>query len=202
MNKHKFTNSIYFLIVYAALTACSNHASGNNNTGIHSEATTVSMSDSMPEQKSELIKIYTQAIAEFIKAVYKKDKTSFDTLYFGKHAYGQPDDFPDIDLPETIENTHVRLVTPEVGQKKQQESKSLVYINMMGWLDDEKADFMLVVFSNGAQHQYDYFINYTYNTSRKEYVMENIEFEDYLHYNGQKPNRISIYKDGKYIFDK
>ena len=153
-------------------------------------------------QKGELTKIYSQAIAEFIKAEYKKDKTKFDTLFFGKHIYGQPDDFPDIELPKIIENTNVKLITPESGFKKQQECKSLVFINMMGWVDKVKAEFILVIFKNGGKHQYDYTINFNYNSSRKEFVLDKIEFEDYLHSKEAKPKRITIYTDNKYVGDK
>jgi hypothetical protein len=66
-------------------------------------------------QQVELAKIYTQTIVELIKAAYQRAKTTFDTLYFGTHRYGQPDDFPDIVLPSIIEHTQIRLVTPEVG---------------------------------------------------------------------------------------
>lgn len=158
--------------------------------------------DSLTVHKDELTKVYTQAISEFIKVVYRKHKTIFDTLYFGKHIYGQPDDFPDIELPTTIENIQIRLVTPEIGQKIQAERKSLVYINMMGWVDKEKAEFVLVVFTNGGEHQYDYFINFNYNTSINKFELEKIEFENYLHLDEQKPKRITYYKDGKYVEDK
>ncbi len=43
--------------------------------------------------------LYSQAIGEYIRAVSKEYKLSFNTLFFGKHVYGQPDDFPDIELP-------------------------------------------------------------------------------------------------------
>ena len=68
----------------------------------------------------------------------------------------------------------------------------------MGWVDKEEAAFMFVVFTNGAEHQYDYFINFTYNNSTNKYELDKIAFENYLHSNGQKPTRITIYKDGKY----
>ena len=161
-----------------------------------------SATDGLTGKNAELTKIYTQAIAEFIKAAYKNDKTTFDTLFFGKHVYGQDDDFPDIELTETIEKTQIILISPEVGLKKQQERKSLVYVNMMGWISNEQADFMFVVFSNGAEHQYDYFINFTYNTTLKVFQLEKIEFENYINSNGQKPKRMSIYKDGKYLGGK
>jgi hypothetical protein len=196
------------LTICIGLTACSDHNGDKtqvNNIIVDSSSTQQKNSvtiNSLNLKEGELTKIYTQAIAEFIKASYKKDKTTFDSLYFGKHIYGQPDDFPDIKLPETIEKTQIRLVAPEDGQKKQRERKSLVYVNMMGWVDKEKADFILVVFTNGGEHQYDYFVDFNYNTSSYKFELDKIEFENYLHSNGQKPKRITIYKDGKYVVDK
>lgn len=210
MKRHKYIMTVLAWTVCFFLSACSNHAADTSHTdkiiNDHSSSTNQQQSpatrDSLNAQNDELTKIYTQAITEFIKGAYKRNKTTFDTLFFGKHIYGQPDDFPDIELPETIENTPVRIVTPEVGQKKQQERKSLVYVNMMGWVDKEKAGFILVVFSNGGEHQYDYFIDFAYNATRKEFELEKIEFENYLDGNGQKPKRITLYKDGKYVADK
>lgn len=195
--------------VFFGLTACSNHTADKpttnkiitDSTSLASQQTNSFITDSLAIQKDELTKIYTQAIAEFIKAAYKMDKTTFDTLYFGKHIYGQPDDFPDIELPEVIEKTQIRLVTPEVGQKIQTERKSLIYINMVGWVEKEKAEFVLVVFSNGAEHQYDYYINFIHNTSTSKFELDKIAFENYLNLNGQKPKRAIIYNDGKYIED-
>ena len=73
--------------------------------------------------KADLAKVYTQAIGDFIKAANAKNKTSFDTLFFGKHVYGQLDDFPDIQLPLTVEHTQIRLISPEAGTKLQKERK-------------------------------------------------------------------------------
>ena len=202
--------TVLILIICNGLTACSNPAGIKQKADKNfadSSAPSIqqpisAMIDNITVQKDELTKIYTQAIAEFIKAAYKKDKTTFDTLYFGKHVYGQPDDFPDIELPETIEKTQIRLVKPEVGQKKMGERKSLVYVNMMGWIDKDKAEFILVVFTNGGEHQYDYFINFLFNTLTKKFELDKIEFENYLHFNGQKPSHITIYNEGKYSWDK
>lgn len=202
--------TVFILTICIGLTACSDHTGNKqqadkiiaDSSATSTQLTNSATTDSLTVQNGELTKIYTQAIAEFIKAAYKKDKTIFDTLYFGKHIYGQPDDFPDIELPETIEKTQIRLVIPEVGQKKQAERKSLVFVNMMGWVDKEKSEFILVVFTNGGEHQYDYFINFSFNTSTNKFELDKIEFENYLHLNGQKPKRITIYNDGKYIWDK
>lgn len=210
MNGHKYKRTVLILTICFGLTACSNHTGDNHQTdkiitdssATSAQHTNSATTDSVTMQKVEMKEIYTQAISEFIKAAYRKDKTTFDTLYFGKHIYGQPDDFPDIELPVTIENTQIRLVTPEVGQKKQAERKSLFYVNMMGWVDKQKAEFVLVVFTNGAEHQFDYFINFIANTSTNKFELDKIEFENYLHLKGQKPKRITIYNDGKYLVDK
>lgn len=125
------------------------------------------------QTKPELTKIYSLAISDFIKHANKKNKNPFDTLFFGKRKNGQPDDFPDIQLPETIENTYISLVTPEVGTIKQKERKSRIYINMVGWVDKKNAEFILFVFSNGFEHQYNYTINYNYNSTKKVFELKN-----------------------------
>jgi hypothetical protein len=133
--------------------------------------------------KAGLTKIYSRAIADFIKAVNQKHKTSFDTLYFGKHVYGQPDDFPDIELPITIENTRIVLISPEEGVKKQKARKSSVYINLVGWVEKEKAEFIFVTFSKGYEHQYDCFINYKFDPGTKKFNLDQLRFEYYLYKN-------------------
>lgn len=153
-------------------------------------------------ESSELQHLYTKAIAEFIKAAYQLNKPSFDTLFFGKHVYGQEDDFPDIEFPAVIENTPIRLISPELGQKKQQEQKSMVYINLMAWLEKNKAEFLFVVFSNGSEHQYDISLYFTKNTQTQNYDLDKIEYENYLNLNGKTPERRVVYNKGKYTQGK
>ncbi len=104
---------------------------------------------------------------------------SFDTLFFGKHAYGQPDDFPDINLPENIENVHIRLISPEEGKHMQAQSTSAIYINMVGWVNHKKAEFIFVTFSNRGRHQFDFFINYVFDVSHGDYHVVESRFEDF-----------------------
>ncbi|MCX8478518.1 MAG: hypothetical protein ORN56_01870 [Chitinophagales bacterium] len=195
MKRPNYITKFYILIICTGLAACSNY--NGDRTPVDTISADPSstpqknaeQADSLTIQKTELSAIYTQAIAEFIKAAYKNDQITFDTLYFGKHVYGQADDFPDIELPATIENTQIRLVSPELGQIKQAERHSLVYVNMMGWVDKEKAAFVLVVFKNGGEHQYDYFIDFNFNNSSNKFELDKIGFENYLHLKGQKPKR-------------
>lgn len=65
---------------------------------------------------------------------------------------------------------------------------------MMGWVEKEKAAFLFVVFTNGAMHQYDYYINFIYNTLSNKFELDNIEFENYLHSNGKSQNELQCTK--------
>lgn len=84
---------------------------------------------------------YSRAIAEYIKAVYKRDRSVFDTLFIGKH-----DDFPDITLPASIQHTNIMLLTTKEADKKLRYRRSLVYINIIGAISEEHAHFLFVTF--------------------------------------------------------
>lgn len=127
--------------------------------------------------KNDLTKTYSRAIGDFIKTANKKNKINFDTLFFGKRMNGQPDDFPDIELPNTIEKVHIKLISPEAGEKSQKERQSRIYINLIAWANKDYAEFIFVVFSNGFAHQYDYKLNYAYNAQEKEFQLEKIQFK-------------------------
>ncbi|MCI1265688.1 MAG: hypothetical protein LKG19_03865 [Saprospiraceae bacterium] len=128
--------------------------------------------------KLVLSNIYIQAIADFIKVANKKNTTAFDTLFIANRKMDQPEDFPDIDLPEKIENTQIVLITPKLAEISQKSRKSRIYINIMGWVDREKAEFIFVVFSNGFDHQYNYNINYKYNMKSEVFELENVQFNE------------------------
>lgn len=206
MSRDKLTLPVLIFAMHITLTACSNHLGDQpqadqmvGDTSSRQQTDSATTDSSL--QQEELAKCYTQAIGAFINAAYKRDGAIFDTLYFGKHVYGQPDDFPDIALPEIIEHTQIRLVTPEVGQVMQAARKSLVYVNLMGWLEKAKAEFVFVVFTNGGEHQYDYYINFKRKASSGDFALYEIAFENQFHLNGKKPKRTTIFKDGKFIGD-
>ncbi|MCD6010805.1 MAG: hypothetical protein K0Q79_667 [Flavipsychrobacter sp.] len=85
---------------------------------------------------------YTKAIAEYIKEVYTKGKQLPDTLFIGRNI-----DFPDITLPATIEQARIVLLTSEEAQQKLAYRKTLVYLNVMGWIEKDKAEFLIVRFN-------------------------------------------------------
>lgn len=161
------------------LMACSNPATEYSSPPKMAEDSTAM--DSFIVPKEPLTKLYSLAIADYIKAVNKEYNITFDTLFFGKHVYGQPDDFPDITLPEIINNTPIRLISPEVGEIKLKERKSLVYINLIGFVDPKNAEFIFINFSNFGEHQYDCFINYTFSSEYKAFVLDDVRFENFLY---------------------
>lgn len=200
----------FICITAIALLACSSQVKDRSdkniiNTGSafqDNQNTAQSAIDSIILAKNELTKLYSQAIADYIKAVYQKDKIVFDTLFFGKHVYGQADDFPDITLPEKIENTQIRLVNPEAGLRMQKARKSLVYINMIALIDEKKAEFILVAFSNGCEHQFDCYIDYKYNNAQKEFELEKSRIEALIRNKAGTAEHYAIYENGKYVGNK
>jgi len=129
------------------------------------------------EQKAFLEKIYTQAISDYIIQVSKEYKIKFDTLYIGKRVFGEADDFPDIDLPASIENTYIKLMSPEEGKELQKERKSSFYINLIGNTNSENAEFIFVTFSNGFGHQFDFYVDYAFEGNTKSFVKNKSRFE-------------------------
>lgn len=126
---------------------------------------------------AEIEKIYTRAIGDFIKDAQINHQLKFDTLFFGKRKNGEPDDFPDIDLPERIENTAIVLVSTELGARIMKERPSRIYVNMMGWIEKDKAEFILFVFSKGFVPQFNYTIHYTLSGTNKALVLSKIVFK-------------------------
>lgn len=129
------------------------------------------------ESKIDMTEIYTQAIEDFIKAANKENANVYDTLYIAKRKFGQPDDFPDIELPTRIENVQIVLITPEDGEKSQKERKTRIYINLFGWIEKQKAEFTFIVFSNGFDHMYDYNLSYKYNIKNNIYELDKLQFK-------------------------
>lgn len=128
--------------------------------------------------KGELTKVYAQAITDFIKEANAKNKVNFDTLFFINRKNNEPDDFPDIELPKTLANTQIRIYDPVPVEVTYSGPRSRININLIGWVNKEKAEFMFVVFTNGYAHQYDYKILYRYNTKLKVFELEKLEFID------------------------
>ena len=126
--------------------------------------------------KADLTKFYTRAIGDFIKAANKKNQSNFDSLFFIKRPSNQPDGFPDIELPETIENTVIKMIPQETGDKYRQDHPKRININLIGWVDKKRAEFLVVVFTNGFAFQYQYTILYKFNPKNKTFPLAKLDF--------------------------
>lgn len=131
--------------------------------------------------KDEKTKVFCQAIAEYINAVYKNDKSSFDTLFIGQY-----DDHQDKKLPAIIQKTNIVLLRNEKeGAKKLTYRKSFGYVNIAEIkVAKDGAQYAFVTFfvekSNGKVNwwpKHNCFINFIYDAKRKEFKSDNVKFE-------------------------
>lgn len=180
-------NNILSLAFSISLLGCSSEATKKSTANrfiadsLSINTQLVNSEESTTKQECDLVKIYSQAIGDYLQMIKTAYNLSADTLFFGKHVYGQPDDFPDIVLPAVIEKTIIKLISPEQGAKKQMENKSSFYINLIGSVESDQAEFIFVAFSNGMTHQFDCHINYIYNIAKQEFEIKNSRFENFLY---------------------
>lgn len=161
------------------------------------------ISDTIAPDSNELTSIYTRAIHDFIEAIYQKDKTVFDTLFFIQHKNGLADDFPDIQLPESIKQTKLLLFT----QQEAENHKSFYHeaspcINLIGDVNENTSDFIFVAFFPEFQHQYDCYIHYNFDRPMKDYELEYLRIEVLIYDKNGKPDHYAVYQDGKQTGNK
>ena len=185
-------NIFLFTILYASCSMSANHTQrmqepsslSHTNRPVSEKPTTA---ETRPEE------IYTQAIAEYIAAVYQKDNIHLDTLFLGKNP-----EFPDMDLPETIGGAEIRLLTmEEAAQNKSSYSKSSPFINLVGFIDSENAEFIFVTFFPEFNHQYDCYINLVYNSEQKKFLPEQSRIEVLVRNKDGMADHFEIYVNGK-----
>ncbi|MES2703650.1 MAG: hypothetical protein V4649_13500 [Bacteroidota bacterium] len=101
-------------------------------------------------------KAYSRALDEYIKAVYPKGTAKPDTLFIGKNEH-----MDGVKLPGVVQGATVDLLTSEDAQKKLSYRRSLIYLNIVGWLDKHTAEFLIVTFLEfkPQRHCYLYFTN-------------------------------------------
>ena len=173
------------LTLFIPISGCGNrnnhHIKSNeiNSKAIYSKNPQADDTSHTENQKVELTKFYTQAIGDYIRLVKEEYNLSFDTLFFGKHKNDQETDFPDINLPGEIENTKIKVISPEKGEEQQNKNSSSFYINLFSWVSTDQASFTFVTFSNGFVHQFDCFIEYKYDNDQKLFAIQTTKFKNY-----------------------
>lgn len=118
--------------------------------------------------KDQQVKAYSQVIAEYIKAVSKTNKFHFDTLFITNHS-----DLPKIKLPEMIHSKKIVLLNYGKSDKKPENSKSFVVINIAEQkFTKDKAAFILVAFHKGYHPQHNCYIDLKYNSKKRNYELD------------------------------
>lgn len=192
----------FIILIFGVLfSACSSRAQNQSyaeETGSSGSPGPVQRADGRVGERADLAKIYTQAIAEYIGVVHKKGDSRLDTLFIGKVF-----DFPDITLPTTVGGTEIRLLTAEeADRKKPVYSPTSPYINLMGFVENDEAEFIFVAFYPGFEHQYDTYINYRYDATKKAFEPSDLRIEVLIRDKAGQPGHYAIYKDGKHVGDK
>lgn len=172
-------------IASIAITGCSSGNTGISNANPSSTQTSIDTAESeidksgIEDQSTDLAAFYTKAIGDYIRLVKEKYQITFDTLFFGKHVFGQPDDFPDIELPSFIGSTAIKIISPEEGEAIQKKRRSTFYINLFRWETSTSTEFVFITFSDGFAHQFDCYITYKNAANSMGYVLESTRFENF-----------------------
>lgn len=119
---------------------------------------------------------YAQAIEEYLRAIYKRDASVFDTLIVGRRP-----DFPAVSLPSRISNTTILLLTTKETDAKRKHNKKLVFVNIVGTVAEDVSEFIVVTFYPGYIHQYDCKIGLRYDSSGKTFKLDHIGFKNYAY---------------------
>lgn len=192
------------LMVIMAFTAClasNNDKAEAAKTGPDSSTSSgIAAVDSNEVSKLVLTNLYIKAIEDYMDAVHHKDKTVFDTLFLIKRQNGLPDDFPDIQLPPTVKETKISLLTQqEAGNHKSFFRVNAPAINLIGFVEKDKATFTFVAFYPEFHHQFDAYLDYRFNSTKKDYELEQLTIEVLIYNQEGKPDYFAIYKNGKHF---
>ncbi len=166
----------FFLLVWSCNTTTTGISTKLLDKQVTNNTSNVISKQQNASQKDEVTKAYSQAIAEYIKAVYKKDRSSFDTLFIGKHETS-----PKIILPANIQNTNIVLLTTDEADKKFLYRKSSVFLNIIERVKEDKAEFIIVTFYCTIPGiyipQHDCIINFNYRSTQKEFELIELRFD-------------------------
>jgi hypothetical protein len=117
---------------------------------------------------------YRTAIADYIKAMSKRDGSFPDTLFIGRH-----DEFPNIELPVILEHTSIRLVTPTEAEPLKN-GEHFAYLNIFGWFTGNKVEFLVVNFKQGLRHRPDghddCHLYYSIGEGQGEFALDSLRF--------------------------
>lgn len=157
-------------VVLLILSLCLAHCGSRNVETTKRDSLTSSITpvDSLEKTKQA----YSRAIAEYLIAAYQTEPTLPDTLFIGKH-----DQFPQIQLPNTIEGVVICVLTNEEYEPKTKYRAHSVFINMIGTSKGNHWDFKMVVFYDWAKPQHNFNVSFDYVPELEKFVTDSLYFE-------------------------
>lgn len=128
-------------------------------------------SDSLESDPAQEKQAYLYAIANYIDSIYKHPLEPPDTLFIGKH-----DQFPNIQLPYTIQNIPVVLLTNDEYKVKTEQRVHSVFINMIGTQTVNGWEFTMITLFDYAIPQHNCYVNFNYDSRVKEFTLDTLYF--------------------------
>lgn len=121
--------------------------------------------------KAEVTKAYSLAIAEYINANYKSDSLP-DTIFVQKNT-----DFPEIRLPQTIQTVNISVLSMEEAENYLRSRANWIGLNISGWYDKGKTEFIIVTFTDGFKPQHNCHLHFTYRQAVSDFVLDSLTME-------------------------
>ena len=116
--------------------------------------------------------VYIQAVSEYLKAAFQKNKFSPDTFFGGI----MPEE-PVIDWPQSIDNIPIRGITIEESAEKMKQKKSWSNANIVGWPDKGRVKFIVVAFLDGGKPQYNCHLYFKNTGEKNKLKLDSVNFE-------------------------
>lgn len=142
--------------------------------------------------KSVATKYYSQAITDFIVTLKHQHSFLPDTIYFLKN-----NQFPEILLPHKVQNICIRLVANKEYDVILKKNPLSFAVNLVGFVNQNDAEFIFVCFRPGYQHQFDLSFEYHKNKPQNCLSLDQIYWQDFSRY--KQPNKTLIFRFGKWL---
>lgn len=171
------SKGIFILIFQFILIASSKDIKGQNNAIRYHTST-----------------LYTQAISDFVQTLKHQNAFLPDTIYFLKNIQ-----FPDIVLPTKVQHHCIKLVENKEYDVILKKSPNSFSVNLMGFVNQNDAEFIFVGFRPGYQHQFDVFLEYKRNNSQNSYSLDQIFWQNFA--KQKQSQKVLIFGSGKWLHE-
>ena len=180
---------IYINLFSLFLVGCQSNNANHNSNKTKIEITNLNIDFAKKQSKT-----YTMAIQDFMKVLYEKDKSTFDTIYFSSNEY-----FPVTDFPTIVDSTKIILLpSEEIDKHKVNFKKSTPFINLIFFVENNSAEFIFITFFPEFNHKYDCYLNYNYLADKNEFQLDKSRLEVFVPKTDLEAAHFEVFEGGKY----